>query len=155
MVPQSTGHLNGARPCGVMKMAKSCKEGMAANRRRSGLEGHRFKTRCQQGLFTVESALKCTLPLVIFIHNIKSCVRCIGCERCDMSSLNKRWWRQPLKKLYQHHHHLHCCNDDVMTDVLRLRSQNSSFLIWSRSPLAFDRHSSQFLATLGPILQSK
>ena len=26
-VPQSTGHLNGARLCGAMKMAKSCKEG--------------------------------------------------------------------------------------------------------------------------------
>ena len=40
-------------------------EGTAANRRRSGLEGHRIETRCQQGLFSGESLLKCTLPLVI------------------------------------------------------------------------------------------
>ena len=85
-------------------MAKSCKKGMASNRRRSGSEGHRFKTRCQQGLFAVASPLiKCTLPLVICIHNISSCVRCIGwlyicftCDRCDMSSINKRSNRQPL-----------------------------------------------------------
>ena len=32
----------------TMKMAKSC---MATNQRRSGSEGHRFETRCQQGLF--------------------------------------------------------------------------------------------------------
>ena len=35
-------------------MAKSCKEAMAANQRRSGLEGHRFKTWCEQGLFVEE-----------------------------------------------------------------------------------------------------
>ena len=96
-VPQRTGHLNGARLCGDMKMANSCKEGTAANRRRSGSEGHRFKTLCHQGLFTVESLLKCTFPLVICTHNINSCVRCIDClyigftcERCDMSSIKKR-----------------------------------------------------------------
>ena len=33
-------------------------ESMAANRRRSGSEGHRFETRCLQGLFAVESLLK-------------------------------------------------------------------------------------------------
>ena len=48
-VPQCTGHLNGARPCGATKLAKSCKEGTAANQRRSGLEGHRLETHCQQG----------------------------------------------------------------------------------------------------------
>ena len=52
--------------------------GTAANRRRSRSEGQKFKTWCQQGLFTVESLLKCTRPLVICIHNINSCVRCIG-----------------------------------------------------------------------------
>ena len=106
-VPQSTGHLNAARPCGVMKMAKSCQCGTAANQRRSGSEGHRFVSWCQQGLFTVESPLKCTLPLMIWIHNINSCVRCIGwlyicftCERCDMSS---GWWQRlknPLSSLF-------------------------------------------------------
>ena len=55
-------------------MAKSCKEGTGANLRRSGSDGYRFKTWCQQGLFAVESPLKCTLPLVICIHNINSCV---------------------------------------------------------------------------------
>ena len=55
-------------------MAKSSKEGMAANQRKSGSEGHRFETRCQQGLFAVDSPLKSTVPLVICIHNINSCV---------------------------------------------------------------------------------
>ena len=78
-----------------MKIAKSCMKGMAANQRRSGSEGHRFKT--QQGHFAEESPLKCTLHLVFWIHNINSCVRCIGwlyicfsCDRCAMSSINKR-----------------------------------------------------------------
>ena len=51
---------------------------------------------CQQGLFNVESPIKCPLPIGICIHNINSCVRCIGwpyiCftyEGCDMSSINK------------------------------------------------------------------
>ena len=35
VVPQNTGHLNGARWCGAVKMALSCKEGMAAKHRRS------------------------------------------------------------------------------------------------------------------------
>ena len=51
----------GARQCGAMKMAKSCTGGTAANLRRFGSEGHRFKTQCQQGLFAVESQLKCTI----------------------------------------------------------------------------------------------
>ena len=55
-------------------MALTCKEGTAANQRRSGSEGHRFKTRCQQGLFPVESPLQSTLPLVICMYNINSCV---------------------------------------------------------------------------------
>ena len=37
----------------AMKVGKSCKEGTAENRRRSGAEGHMFKIRCQQGLFAV------------------------------------------------------------------------------------------------------
>ena len=45
---------------------------------RSGSEGHRFETRCQQGLFDVEYPLKCTHPLVICIPTINSCARCIG-----------------------------------------------------------------------------
>ena len=48
---------DGARPCGAIKVAKSCKEGTAANLRQSGSEGLRFKSQCQQGLFTVESPL--------------------------------------------------------------------------------------------------
>ena len=48
-------YLNGARPSGAMKMAKSCKEGTAAKRRKFGSEGHRFETQCQQGLLAVES----------------------------------------------------------------------------------------------------
>ena len=52
--------------------------------------------------------LKCTLPLVICIHNINSCGRCIDwlhicftCVRCDMSSINKRSTRvvATLKKI--------------------------------------------------------
>ena len=42
------------------------------------LEGHRFKTWCQQILFAVESPFKSTLPLVICTHNINSCMRCKG-----------------------------------------------------------------------------
>ena len=68
---------------------------MAANWRRSGLEGHRLKTLCQQGLFNVEFSLKCSLPLVICILNINSCVIFIGwlyiCFTCEMSSINKRY----------------------------------------------------------------
>ena len=93
-VPQSTSHLNGAGPCGAMKIVKSC---TAAKQRRSGLEGRRFKTQCQQEHFTVESPLISTLTHVICIHNSNSCVRCMGwlsiCfthERCNLSWINKR-----------------------------------------------------------------
>ena len=98
-----------AQPCGAMKMTKFCKEGTAANRRRSGSEGHRSKTWRQQGLFPVESLLKCTLPPEICIYNINSRVRCAGwlyicftCERCDMSLINKRSTRlvATFKKLF-------------------------------------------------------
>ena len=44
----------------------------------AGSEDHRFKTQCQQGLFNAESPLKSTLPFAIWIHNIISCVGCIG-----------------------------------------------------------------------------
>ena len=105
VVPLSTGKLNRARPCEAMKMAKSCKEGLAAKQRRSGSEGHRFQLWCQQVLFTVESLLKSTLPLVICLNN--NSLRCIDwlyifftCERCNMSSIKKdpRGWWQPLIK---------------------------------------------------------
>ena len=114
VVSQSTGKLNGAQPFGAMKMAKSYKEGTAANQRRYGSEGHMFKTRCQQGLFTAESPLKSTLPLVICIHNINSCVICIGwlhicftCERRDMPGR-----RQPFKKVF-------CDEETLPLDWLR------------------------------------
>ena len=95
----------------LLPYKRPLKEGSAANRRRYGLECNRFETRCQQWLFTVESPLKCTLPLVICMHNINSCVRPIGwldicftCERCYMTSLNKRstflkkgYWRNFLQ----------------------------------------------------------
>ena len=62
------------------------------------MEGRRLETWCQQALFIVESTLKSNLPLVICTHNINSSARlCIGCqftcftcERCNMSSLNKK-----------------------------------------------------------------
>ena len=80
------------------KKAKSCKEGTAANQRRSGSEGHRFETRYLQRLFTVESPLISTLPIVKCVHNINSYMRlmvdctfiCLTLERSDMSSVNKR-----------------------------------------------------------------
>ena len=83
-------------------MAKSCKECMAANQRRSVSEVHKFETPCHQGLFAAESLFKCTLLLVICKHNINSCVRCsigwlyicFACERCNMSSINKRSTRK-------------------------------------------------------------
>ena len=81
-------------PCGWMKMANSWKEGTAANRRRSGLEGHMFKTWYQQGLFIVESLLKSTLPLEICFHNNNSCVKYIGrlhiCLTHEKCVLNKK-----------------------------------------------------------------
>ena len=87
----------------LWKWPKSCREGMAANQRWSGSEGHRFQTRSQQGLIVLESPLKCTLPPVICIHTINSCVTCIGwlficftSERCNMSSVNKRSTRATL-----------------------------------------------------------
>ena len=55
VAPRGTGHLNGTQPCGAMKVAKSCKEGVVVKQRRSGSDGRRFKTRCQQGLFSAES----------------------------------------------------------------------------------------------------
>ena len=42
--PQSNGNLNGGQPCGVMKMAKSCKEVKSVNQRRSVSEGGMFIT---------------------------------------------------------------------------------------------------------------
>ena len=51
---------------------------MDTNRRRPGSESHGFETQCQQELFSVEFPLKSSLPLVICMHNIDSCVRCIG-----------------------------------------------------------------------------
>ena len=77
---------------------KSWKEVTAANQSRFGSEGHRFKTWCQPD-FSLRHVLtlKSTHPLLIFIHNLNSCVRCIGwqyiCftgERCYVSSTNKR-----------------------------------------------------------------
>ena len=66
---RSTGLLNVAQPCGALKMAKSYIEATAANQRRSGFEGYRFKTWCQQGLFAVQSPLKSTL-LLWFVYTI-------------------------------------------------------------------------------------
>ena len=57
-----------------LKKEMQCYEGTAANRRRSGSDGHRFITRMQKVLFKAES----TLLLVIWVHNINSSVRCIG-----------------------------------------------------------------------------
>ena len=62
----------------LIKMYLFCEEGMVAKQIRSGLEGRRFKTPLQQGLFTTESPVISTLPLVISKHDINSCVRCIG-----------------------------------------------------------------------------
>ena len=61
----------------------------AANGSRSGSEGHRFETRCQERIFFMESPLKPTLTLVIVIciHNISSCVRCFGWQ--NVSSRKK------------------------------------------------------------------
>ena len=47
--------------CKGKKMAESCTEGITTKRRRSGSKGHRFKTRCQQELFTAKS------PFTIYI----------------------------------------------------------------------------------------
>ena len=79
-----------------MKMAASCKEVTAANQR-SG-RWH-IRTSVPAKTFTVESPRNSTFPLVICMHNINSCVRCIAhivwlyicfaCERCDMSSIIK------------------------------------------------------------------
>ena len=91
-----------------MKMAKSCEEGTAANQRRSGSEGHRFITRCQQGFSKAKSPLKSALLLLICEYNINYYARCIGwlhicftCERCNMSSINLRSTRmvETLKKI--------------------------------------------------------
>ena len=49
--------------------------------------GHRFKTRCQQGLITSESPLKFTIPCVICIGWLHIC---FTRERCDMIAVNKR-----------------------------------------------------------------
>ena len=89
---------------GQMKMAKSCEEGTAANRSRFGSEGHRFKTPCQQGLFTVESPLIFTLLLVICIHKIKSfdCTFALHVRDVTRAQCIKNpsgWW-QPIKNYW-------------------------------------------------------
>ena len=85
------------QPCVAMKILQ-CNEGTATNQSRSGSEGHRFETWRHPG-FSLRHVLtlKSTHPLLIFIHNLNSCVRCIGwqyiCftgERCYVSSTNKR-----------------------------------------------------------------
>ena len=55
----------------VNKLCEACQdqdlglqEGTAANQRRLGSEGHRFKTPCHQGLFTEEPPLK-NVPLLL------------------------------------------------------------------------------------------
>ena len=70
----------------------------AANLRRAGSEGCRFITCRQRGLFTAESLLKSTLPLVTCINNFNSWERLVGrlsiCfarEKCNLSS--KGSWR--------------------------------------------------------------
>ena len=45
------------------------KAGAVAHQRRSGSEGHRFETWCQQGFFTAESPIRSTLPLLITSQN--------------------------------------------------------------------------------------
>ena len=64
--------------------------------RRSWSEGLRFKTWCQQGLFTEESPFISTFLLEICVYKINPCVRsivwlhnCFTCERWNMSSINK------------------------------------------------------------------
>ena len=57
-----------------LKKEIQCVEGAAANRRKSGSDGHRFITWMQKVLFKAKS----TLLLVIWVHNINSSVRCIG-----------------------------------------------------------------------------
>ena len=54
--------------CVAKKLAKSYKEFTAANQYRSGSEVNRFKTWCQQVLFTAVYLLKSTLPLVMGVH---------------------------------------------------------------------------------------
>ena len=88
-------------------MAEYCKKGTAANWRISGLEGHRFETRCQQGLFTVESPIKFYPSSCVWIYHI-NLMRCTGwlyicftCQRCNTCSIKKShpgWWLLFLKQ---------------------------------------------------------
>ena len=55
-------------------------------------EIHKFQTLCNQGLYTVGFPLESAPPLVICIHKINACLRCISwlyisftCKRCNMS----------------------------------------------------------------------
>ena len=96
---------DGAWPWGAMRVANPFKEGTSAKQRRSGLEGRRLKSLGLHGLFTAKSLIKSTLPRVIWIENIHSCVRCIDglsicftCERCNMSSVNK-WFNLEVASL--------------------------------------------------------
>ena len=89
-------------------MAISCKKGVAANQRRSGSEGHRFKTYWQQELFTADSPLKiyhcfCDLysqnQFMWQMHWLNVYIRFTR-ERCNRSSVNKRstWIVATFKK---------------------------------------------------------
>ena len=89
------------------KSHRLCKKGTAANWRRSGLEGHRFETRCLQRLFAVKYFLKCTLLLwfvfTISSHGFNVLFDCtFACEICDMSSMNKRSGNDSLKVAGHH-----------------------------------------------------
>ena len=77
-------------------MTRYCKEGAGAQQRRSRSEGWMFATRCQLGFMLWNLGLQLSLSLVLCIHNINSCVRCIGWlyiwftfGKCNMSSTNK------------------------------------------------------------------
>ena len=56
-VPQSTGHLNGAQPCGAMKMAKSC-EGRAAAKLRTWVSRSQFELHHRHRAFTAVPLFK-------------------------------------------------------------------------------------------------
>ena len=83
-VPQTTGLLTGAQPWGSMKMAKSGKEGTDANRRRSGLEGHRLETSCQQVLFAVESPFN--VPFLLPAMRFKPTTFWLACSFASVTS---------------------------------------------------------------------
>ena len=87
---------------GAMKMATSCKGGMAGNQRGSVSEGHIFKTWCQQGLFTLESLLWFIFKITIQVWDALDDFT-FALHVGDVTKDPPRWWQLCKKDIIKVH----------------------------------------------------